>query len=256
MNYLDGFDLTGRCAIITGGGSGIGRGCALMLARAGASVLVVGRRMDKLEKVRREITENNGICECFSADLTKEESCKNMVAYAVEKFGRVDILINSAGSRGAHGSLEEEFSMKNYRETMDADFTSTFMAIKYACPECAKNGAGSIINIASLAALRASGPVVYSAAKGAVRSFSRTLAKRLGPEGVRVNTIYPGFIVTEMTEKIHEMPEQEAKMRADSPLGLLGDANDIAYCALYLSGDASRFVTGQDFIVDGGAMCG
>ena len=256
MSYMEGFDLTGRCAVITGGGSGIGKGCALMMEQAGASVLVVGRRMGKLKEVQREILEKGGICECFSADLTNEESCKDMVAYAVEKFGRVDILINSAGSRGAHGSLEEEFSMENYRETMDADFASTFMAIKYAYPECAKNGVGSIINIASLAALRASGPIVYSAAKGAVRSFSRVLAKRLGPEGVRVNTIYPGFIVTEMTEKIHEMPEQEAKMKADSPLGLLGDIKDIAYCALYLSSDASRFVTGQDFIVDGGAMCG
>ncbi|WP_304429179.1 SDR family NAD(P)-dependent oxidoreductase, partial [uncultured Acetatifactor sp.] len=118
MSYMKGFDLTGRCAIVTGGGSGIGRGCALMLAQAGASVLVAGRRMGKLEEVQREIMENNGVCQCFSADLTNEESCKNMVAYAVEKFGRVDILINSAGSRGAHGSLEEEFSMENYRETM------------------------------------------------------------------------------------------------------------------------------------------
>lgn len=256
MSWRDAFDLTGRCAIITGGGSGIGKGCAALLAEAGASVLVVGRRTGKLEEVRREILENNGIRECFSADLTKEESCKSMVAYAVEKYGRVDILVNSAGSRGAHGTLEEEFSMENFHETMDADFASTFMTVKYAYPECAKNGVGSIINIASLAALRASGPIVYSAAKGAVKSFSRILAKRLGSDKVRVNTIYPGFIVTEMTEKIYEMPEQEAKMRADSPLGLLGDIRDIAYCALYLSSDASRFVTGQDFIIDGGAMCG
>ena len=135
------------------------------------------------------------------------------------------------------------------------DFDSTFLAIKYAYPQCEKHGVGSIINIASLAALRASGPIVYSAAKGAIRSVSRTLAKRLGEKQVRVNTIYPGFIVTEMTERIHEMPEQEAKMRADSVLGLLGEVDDIAYCALYLASDAARFVTGQDFVVDGGAMC-
>lgn len=256
MSWKDAFDLTGRCAVVTGGGSGIGKGCAKMMAEAGASVLVVGRRMEKLQEVQREILENGGICECFSADLTNEENCRSMIAYAADKFGRVDILVNSAGSRGAHGTLEEEFSTENFQETMNADFASTFMAVKYAYLECAKNKVGSIINIASLAALRASGPVVYSAAKGAVKSFSKVMAKRLGADRVRVNTIYPGFIVTEMTEKIREMPEQEAKMRKDSPLGMLGEIQDIAYCVLYLASDASRFVTGQDFIIDGGAMCG
>ncbi len=255
MSIQKAFDLTGRVALVTGGGSGIGKGCARVLAEAGASVVVVGRRMAKLEEVQREIRDAGGVCECFSADLMVEENCKAMVDFCVEKFGRLDILINSAGGRGAHGKLEEEFATENLRETMAMDFDSTFLAIKYAYPQCEKHGVGSIINIASLAALRASGPIVYSAAKGAIRSVSRTLAKRLGEKQVRVNTIYPGFIVTEMTERIHEMPEQEAKMRADSVLGLLGEVDDIAYCALYLASDAARFVTGQDFVVDGGAMC-
>lgn len=255
MSIQKAFDLTGRVALVTGGGSGIGKGCARVLAEAGANVVVVGRRMAKLEEVQREIRDAGGVCECFSADLMVEENCKAMVDLCVEKFGRLDILINSAGGRGAHGKLEEEFATENLRETMAMDFDSTFLAIKYAYPQCEKHGVGSIINIASLAALRASGPIVYSAAKGAIRSVSRTLAKRLGEKRVRVNTIYPGFIVTEMTERIHEMPEQEAKMRADSVLGLLGEVDDIAYCALYLASDAARFVTGQDFVVDGGAMC-
>ena len=178
-----------------------------------------------------------------------------MVQACVKRFGRLDILINSAGSRGAHGTLEEEFSAENLRDVMDVDFNSTFWAIKYAYPECQKNGVGSIINIASLAALSARGPIVYTAAKGAVRSVSKILAKRFGPLGVRVNTIYPGFIVTEMTEKIHEMPEQEKRMRDESPLGLLGEVEDIGYCALYLASDAAKFVTGQDFVIDGGATC-
>ncbi len=255
MSIQKAFDLTGRVALVTGGGSGIGKGCARVLAEAGANVVVVGRRMAKLEEVQREIRDAGGVCECFSADLMVEENCKAMVDFCVEKFGRLDILINSAGGRGAHGKLEEEFATENLRETMAMDFDSTFLAIKYAYPQCEKHGVGSIINIASLAALRASGPIVYSATKGAIRSVSRTLAKRLGEKRVRVNTIYPGFIVTEMTERIHEMPEQEAKMRADSVLGLLGEVDDIAYCALYLASDAARFVTGQDFVVDGGAMC-
>lgn len=253
MNPFDIFDLTGRVALITGGGSGIGRGCAEILASAGAKVMVVGRRMNKLEEVRTDIQNAGGTCACFSADLTDEENCKAMVEACIQVFGRLDILVNSAGTKGSNGSLEAEFSTVNLRDTMAADFDSTFNAIKYAYPECAKNGGGSIINIASLAALRASGPVVYSAAKGAIRSMSRTLSKRLGDQKIRVNTIYPGFILTEMTAGAKDHPEILEKYADESPIHMIGEAMDIGWCALYLASDAARFVTGQDFVVDGGA---
>lgn len=256
MTRSNPFDLTGRVALITGGGTGIGKGCAKILAQYGAKVMVVGRRMEKLEEVKAEIAAEGGVCACCSADLSSEAGCHKMVAACVVEFGRLDILINSAGGRGAHGELETEFSAENLQHTMSTDFDSTFFSIKYAYPECAKHGAGSIINIASLAALRASGPIVYSAAKGAIKSMSKTLAKRLGPQQIRVNTIYPGFILTEMTEGVRNDPAMTARFTADSPLGLLGEVDDIAYCALYLAGDAARFVTGQDFVIDGGAMCG
>ncbi len=255
MSINKAFDLTGRAALVTGGGSGIGKGCAVALAEAGARVMVVGRRLTKLEEVKAEIESAGGVCECFSADLTEEASCKAMTEACMEKFGRLDILINSAGGRGAHGDLSLEFSTENLRETMALDFDSTFNAIKYTYPRMEKSGGGSVINIASLAALRASGPIVYSAAKGAIKSMSRTLAKRLGGMKIRVNTIYPGFIVTEMTAGVMDHPEVRAKYEAESPLGLLGRPEDIAYCALYLASDAAKFVTGQDFVVDGGATC-
>lgn len=255
MTIQQAFDLKGRAAIITGGGSGIGKGCALAMAEAGARVLIVGRRLGKLDEVKAEIDAAGGICECFSADLTDENACQSMAAACVERFGRLDILVNSAGGRGAHGDLSLEFSTENLRETMAVDFDSTFNAIKYAYPQMENIGGGSIINIASLAALRASGPIVYSAAKGAIRSMSRTLAKRLGDKHIRVNTIYPGFIVTEMTAGVLERPDIADKYRAESPLGLLGEIQDIAWCALYLSSDAAKFVTGQDFVIDGGATC-
>ena len=249
------FDLTGRVALVTGGGSGIGKGCAKTLALAGAKIFIVGRRENKLLAAAEEIHAASGECRYISADLTKEDSCRAAVAACISQYGQLDILINSAGSRGAHGTLKEELTAENLHETMAADFDSTFMMIAQSYEELAKSDNGSIINIASLAALQARGPVVYSAAKGAVKSMSRTLAKRLGPDHVRVNTIYPGFIITEMTEKIHDMPEQEEKMRSDSPLHMLGEVSDIALCALYLSSDAARFVTGQDFVIDGGATC-
>lgn len=254
MRTCEIFDLTGRVALITGGGSGIGRGCAEILAAAGAKVMVVGRRLNKLEEVQMTIQNAGGICACFSADLANEESCHAMVDACIQEFGRLDILVNSAGTRGAHGDLETEFSTANLRDTMATDFNGTFNAIKYAYPECAKNGVGSIINIASLAALRSSGPIVYSAAKGAIRSMSRTLAKRLGDQKIRINTIYPGFILTEMTAGVKDHPEVLKKYADESPLHLVGEVEDIGWCVLYLASDAARFVTGQDFVVDGGAM--
>lgn len=251
----DAFDLTGRVALITGGGSGIGKGCAKMLAAHGAKVMVAGLVQEQLDNTRAEIENDKGSCLCMAADLSVEENCKAMAEACVREYGRLDILINSAGSRGAHGSLEEEFSAENYEHTMSADLDTTFWSVKYAYPYCAENGVGSIINIASLAALRAKGPIVYSAAKGAIKSMSKTLAKRLGPQKVRVNTIYPGFIVTEMTRQVKNDPVLTARFTEESPLGLLGEVDDIAYCALYLSSDAAKFVTGQDFVIDGGATC-
>ena len=253
MTSFPAFDLSNRVALITGGGSGIGRGCAVMLAEAGAAVMVVGRREEKLQSVCQKICSRGGTAAYISADLSEEAGCKQAVDACIEQFGRLDILINSAGSRGANGNLDTEFSTENYRNTMAADLDSTVFTIKYAYSHCAAHGVGSIINIASLAALQARGPVIYSAAKGAIRSFSRTLAKRLGSMKVRVNTIYPGLIITEMTEGILERPELKAHHQQESPLGLLGRVEDIAYCALYLASDASAFVTGQDFVVDGGA---
>lgn len=255
MKPADWFDLSGRTAIVTGGGSGIGRACALALAEAGASVLVVGRQVQKLDAVCSEIWSAGGSCQGFAADLTEEENCQAMVEACQDCFGRLDILVNSAGSRGANGDLYVELAVENLRATFAADFDSTFFATKYAWPAMAAGGGGSIINIASLAALQARGPVVYAAAKGAVRSFSRAMAKRLGPKNVRVNTIYPGFVVTEMTRGVLDNPAMKTHFEADSPLGRIGEADDIAVCALYLAGNAAKFVTGQDFVIDGGATC-
>lgn len=247
-----GMDLTGRCALITGGGSGIGRGCAEMLAQAGADVVIVGRREAKFRQVQEGILAAGGSCEIYPADLTADENCERMAAFCLEKFGRIDILVNSAGSTGKRGTLEEEMAADNFGKTMAVDFNAVFAACRSVIPAMKAQKSGSIINIASLAALQARGPIVYSAAKGAVRSFSRSLAGQLGADNVRVNSVYPGFIVTEMTEKIEQYPEQAAALRAESVLNAFGHVEDIAYCVWYLASDAAKFVTGQEFVIDGG----
>ncbi|MBE6289939.1 MAG: SDR family oxidoreductase [Bacteroidaceae bacterium] len=254
MKGLEAFRLDGKVALITGGGAGIGKSCALLLSDAGAKVFVADLVEERALQVKQEIEQAGGACGYIVADLSVEDNCRQAVEDCVNTFGRLDILINSAGTQGKHGDLEQEFDTMNFNKVMSVDLGSVYMMCKYAWAKCAEHQ-GSIINIASLAALKANGPLAYTAAKGAIKSFSKTLAKRLGEKRVRVNTIYPGFILTEMTRGILQMPELKKHFESESPMGMLGEAEDIAYCALYLSSDASRFVTGQDFVIDGGAMC-
>ena len=254
MKGLNAFRLDDKVALITGGGAGIGKSCALLLAEAGAKIFVVDIIEERALQVKQEIEQTGGECSYGLADLSVEDDCHQMVVDCLKTFGRLDIVINSAGTQGNHGDLEVEFDSANFDKIMKVDLGSVFMMCKYAWSACAVHQ-GSIINIASLAALKANGPLAYTAAKGAIKSFSKTLAKRLGEKRVRVNTIYPGFVLTEMTRGILKMPELKQHFEAESPMGLLGEAEDIAYCALYLASDASRFVTGQDFVIDGGALC-
>ena len=246
-------NLSGKAVVITGGGAGIGRETSKLLADAGASVMIMDLSMEKLEAVQKEIESEGGVCHIFKGDVTKEEDARKMADSCMERFGRIDGLVTCAGTQGANNDLEKELSEENIEKIIGVDLLGVIYSIKYAYPEMIKSGGGSIVNISSLAAISARGPIIYSAAKGGVKSFSRNLAKRLGPQNVRVNTVYPGFIVTEMTQQIYEHPDLVERFEKDSPLGMLGNVDDIAYCILYLLSDASRFVTGQDFVIDGGA---
>ena len=254
MAYMDLFRLDKRTALITGAGTGIGKACAITLAEAGANVFIVGRREQPLQLVQKEIRAIGGVCEYITADVGKETDCKTMAERCAELFGGLDILVNNAGVRGENGDLNKEFSEENLENTMRVDFEGVFHAVKYALPYLEQGGCGSIINISSLAALRGSGPIVYSAAKGAVKSMSKSLARKLGGKNIRVNCVYPGLIITEMNKKILDHPEMEKHFRDESPMKLLGEPEDISACVLYLASDAARFVTGQDFVIDGGAM--
>ncbi|MBQ9174958.1 MAG: SDR family oxidoreductase [Bacteroidales bacterium] len=254
MKGSDAFSMDGKVVLITGGGAGIGRSCALILSKAGAKIFLVDLLEQRAAAVKAEIESEGGECDFLCADISVEENCSKAVSSCVGRFGRLDTLINCAGMQGKSGDLEKEFDSENFGKIIGVDLGGTFMMCKYAYPECSKTK-GSIINIASLAALRASGPLAYTAAKGAIRSFSKALAFRLGEKGVRVNTIYPGFVLTEMTMGVLDRPDLKERFEKDSPMHILGKAEDIAYCALYLASDAARFVTGQDFVIDGGAMC-
>ena len=251
---LEQFKLKGKTALITGGGTGIGASCAKIFAKTGAKVVIVGRRAEKLEQVKKEIEQEGGICESIACDLSTEQACKDVIETCIRKMGSLHILVNNAGSAGTAWSLEEEFDTELYKRTMQIDLDSIVYLIKYAYPEMSKVH-GSIVNISSIAAYRGTGHVAYTAAKGAIRSMNNVLAKKFGSLGIRINTIYPGLIETEMTKKAVENEEFRKRQLEQIPAGRIGQPEDIANCALYLASDAAKFVTGQDFIIDGGYTC-
>lgn len=252
------FDMNGKVALIAGASSGIGRASAIILARNGAKVVIAARREERLQELQREIVTTGGICEYVVCDVTKEEDCQKAVKKCEKCFGKLNILVNSAGTSGSTGfdsGLTSEFDTDNLHHVMDVDFFGVFYMIKYAYPACERAGEGSIINISSIAALKAAGPLVYTAAKGAIKSMTRSLGKSLGPKNIRINSIYPGLIETEMTAPGLANSEFLESHKKKSPLGKIGQPEDIANCVLYLASDASAFVTGQDFVIDGGTTC-
>ena len=252
---MDKFSLEGKVALVTGPSSGIGRETARLFAEYGAKVFLAARRESRLQELKAEIEAAGGIAGYTVCDVSIEEDCKNAIAACVEEFGKLDILVNSAGIGDIWQGLEGEFNTEKYEKVMRTDFGGVFFMIKYAYPEMEKGGGGSIISISSISAFKCYGVIPYSAAKGAIRSMDRALARELGARKIRVNSIYPGTVLSEMSEKNLEDKDILQAQIDLTALGRIGLPEDIAYCALYLASDVSSFVTGQAFIVDGGQTC-
>ena len=258
MADKDFFDLTDRVALITGASShGIGNQSAKVLAEHGAKVFLTARREDKLQEAVAEIEAAGGTAAYKVCDVSNEEDCKAAVEACVAEFGRLDIMVLAAGISGLSisGGMEAAFDSDNWRKLQGINLDGVFYMTKYGWEECAKNGVGSIIPIASLAAWKAAGSVAYTATKGAIRSMTPCLAKMLAPHGVRFNAFYPGFIDTDMTHRATEYEPFVKSKLPTIPLGRFGNVDDCAYGVLYLASDASGFMTGQHLVVDGGELC-
>lgn len=258
--------LAGKVAIVTGAGSvgpgwGNGRAAAVLFAREGAKVAVVDRDAAAAAETARLIEAEGCTCMVATADVTSLASVEAMVGAVMQRFERVDVLLNNVGGSLPGGPVE--MSVEDFRAQVDLNLTSAFITCKVVLPSMAQQKGGSIVNVGSIGGLRHLGHdhVGYSASKAGLVEFTRQLAVRYGPEGIRCNTVIPGMIDTPLLE--HRVAKQKGRAdletlrtqaKARVPLGRRGDAWDVAHAALYLASDDARYVTGTEILVDGGLM--
>lgn len=252
----------GKVAIVTGAGStpgpgvGTGKASAIVLAREGASVLCVDLHAERAEETKAAIEAEGGKAEIFAGDCTKADACEAMVAAAVESFGTVDILVNNIGlaSLGTVVDTTEE----QWDRALDVNLRTAFLASKYAVPVMAEQGAGAIVMISSISAIRGDGTLAYSAAKGALLAMTVDMAYSHGRQGIRVNAIAPGHITTPMVHSVQQPgPRAEFMDTMRSEAGLLGTPGtgwDVGWAACFLASDEARWITGALLPVESGVL--
>ena len=241
--------LEGKVAIISGGARGMGAAEARMFSREGARVVIGDLLEEEGLKVVAEIGEAGGEALFVRLDVTDESSWQSAVEAAVERFGKVDILVNNAAILRTQGLLETTEEI--WDEVMDVNTKGTFLGTKSVIPEMRKAGGGSIINISSGAGITGSlRNTAYHASKGAVRIFTKSAAIQYAGENIRVNSVHPGPVDTDMLAFSSAAPG--ARRPEDVPLGRYGRPEEVAYGVLYLASDESSFVTGSEVVIDGG----
>ena len=244
--------LDGKVALISGGSRGMGAFEAELFVQEGAKVVIGDVRDDEGDALAKKIVDRGGESAFVHLDVTSESDWAAAVMEAVERYGKLDVLVNNAGV-SARGSIEET-SPDDWDRVMDINAKGVFLGTRSAIPEMRKAGGGSIINISSqlgLVGMGESSPQ-YQASKGAVRIFSKSAAIQYAHEGIRVNSVHPGPIITPMTEARRSDEVVRQRMISRIPLGRYGESEDVAYGVLYLASDESSFVTGSELVIDGG----
>ncbi|SDE21850.1 glucose 1-dehydrogenase [Glycomyces harbinensis] len=238
-------DLQGRVAIVTGGARGIGEVYVRALHGAGARVVVADVLADQGKALADDLGETARFIEL---DVTDEHAWDRAVAETIDVFGAVDVLVNNAGI--ANAAPIEHFTLEKWNAVIGVNLTGTFLGCRAVVPTMKAAGRGAIVNVSSVEGLRGSVRLHgYTASKFAVRGLTKSLAVELGPDGIRVNSIHPGFIVTDMTTRID--PD-----RLIIPLGRAGAPGDLAGTVVFLASDASAYLTGTEIVVDGGMTAG
>jgi dehydrogenase/reductase SDR family protein 4 len=245
--------LQGRTALITGGGRGIGKAITKRFAAAGANVVIASRKMENLKATADEFAKLPGKILPLECHVGRVDQLQKLVADTEKQFGPVDILVNNSATNIGQGpSLEVTDDMVD--KMIEINIKAAMRLIRLTAPKMMERGKGSIINIASIAGLRPQpGGLLYSFTKAGLIMMTRTWALEFGQKGVRVNAIAPGLIQTDFSEFFWKNEKHLARLEATQPINHLGQPDEIGMAALYLASDEASYVTGQVFVIDGGA---
>ena len=248
-------ELNNKVALVTGGTSGIGAASALAFARAGAKVVVSGRREKEGAEVVARIKQNGGEARFVRTDVADEAQVAALVQATLSAYGRLDAAFNNAGIEGEVGKPTHEQSLANYHQVMNINVLGVLLAMKHEIPAMLKNGGGAIVNTSSVGGqIGFPGVGVYVASKHAVLGLTRSAALEYATQGIRVNAVSPGGIVTPMLDRFTGGPDSDffKQLEAMHPVGRAGRPEEIAEAVLWLCTDKASFVTGQSLTVDGG----
>ena len=247
------FDISGKVAVVTGASSGLGRQFALALAREGANVAILARRVEKLEKVKAEVEALGVACLAVRCDVVDIESIKSAVAAVVERFGRIDILVNNAGvGAGAPAELQED---SVWNMTINTNLNGVYFVAREVGKVMVKQNYGKIINIGSIhstVCMNGSPISAYCASKGGVAMLTKALACEWAKYNITVNAIGPAYFESEMTDQFVNTPQFTQAVMAYCPMGRVGRAGELDGAVVYFASDASSYTTGQLLTVDGG----
>jgi 3-oxoacyl-[acyl-carrier protein] reductase len=249
-------DFEGKTAIVTGGARGIGAAISVMFAGSGANVMIdylpVDKDIEGLKQVEREIRDSEGACDSFAADVTSAKAMEELCSRTLDRFGSLDILVNSAGFTipAKIGDLSPDL----WKSGIEVNLSGAFYATQAACRSMIAQGAGRIIYIGSAGSITGGGgSAAYSAAKAGINGLVRALSKELAPRGITVNAVLPALIETDLLKDKEPDPKKRNKYIERIPVGRFGTPEDVAYTVLFLASEYAGFITGQNIIVDGGA---
>lgn len=250
------FNLKGKVAVVTGASSGLGKQMATGFAEQGASLVLLARRVERLEELKKELEEKGTKCLAIKCDVTSTKDIDNAAKEVEETFGKVDILVNCAGSSKDKGVLDMQDDEWDF--TIATDLTSVFKVTRAFANIMKKNNYGRIINIASMYGLvgnSAMGTVAYHSSKGGVVNFTRAVAAELAKYNITCNAICPGYFETELTKAVLDTDDFKAYMQATVPMQRYGRAGELNAGAIFLASDEASYVTGVILPIDGGYTC-